>query len=431
MTKKTDELIFPMTLDYASEWSDWDVVRELTANAMDVDPNFTIEMKSDPAALVIKSRGSSLNVEHLLFGNSQKLGKETVGQFGEGLKLALLVLTRMGLNAEIYSGGKKYWNAPAEMAGKDVFKVCWRNGFKTDDQTVVAVRNWQYPAYEERFIRPGDPRIVHTDAFGRSILEEEVPNIYVRGVWVQKAKAYSQMYAFSYNLIDAKMNRDRCVVDIWKSNREIARIWAGIQDVDLLQRFWQAVHDQNGERDCQFHGIDIKGRKEMEQAFRSVYGEEAVVSTGEGASREAKYRGGKPVELGSLGNASLSNLAKMLVGTDTELVTAMSGGVRSHVPESRLANVEKKSLRVVRRLARRIGILEPIDAYALDEGIKGERQGDRIRLSLDVLQDPVTAVETWLHEEGHRQADARDVTPEHAEAIAHLAAQVIVGYATR
>jgi hypothetical protein len=109
------EIKFPITLDYVSDWGPWEVVRELATNALDSDPGFRMGMAD--GTLWIEDGGDNLAIRHLLFGVSEK-GSNAVGQFGEGLKLALLVLTRMGLAAHIYSGGQHLWNESAEMQGE-------------------------------------------------------------------------------------------------------------------------------------------------------------------------------------------------------------------------------------------------------------------------------------------------------------------------
>jgi hypothetical protein len=122
-----NEIVYPMTLDYVPEWNAWEVVRELASNALDADPGFRMYVNDD-GALVVKSQGGQLAVRHLLFGVSEKEEPNAIGQFGEGLKLALLVLTRMELTVHIYSGGKHLWNEPAELEGERVFKIVWKNG---------------------------------------------------------------------------------------------------------------------------------------------------------------------------------------------------------------------------------------------------------------------------------------------------------------
>jgi hypothetical protein len=319
-----NEIVYPMTLDYVPQWGAWEVVREVATNALDSDPGFAMGLNGD-GALVIKSKGNSLAVRHLLFGVSEKGSPDAISQFGEGLKLALLVLTRMGLTAHVCSGGRHIWNEPAEMEGERVFKLAWTNNVKDAGQTVVGIPGWPHETFEQRFIRPGDPRILHADPFGRHILEEATPNLYVKGVWVQGGKSYSTHYAFGYDLIDVEMNRDRGVIDAWKANFEIGKIWASVTDEGLLQRFWQGVKDGMGEKDCQLHGVQIGNRPGMKRAFQAVYGSDAVVETDRAMGREAAYRGAKVVSSFEIGGASLADLAKDLVGTDAQHVAAMEG----------------------------------------------------------------------------------------------------------
>jgi hypothetical protein len=426
----TNEIIYPMTLDYVPEWDAWEIVRELASNALDADPGFTMGLNDD-GALVIKSKGSQLAIRHLLFGVSQKDSPDAVGQFGEGLKLALLVLTRMGLTAHIYSGGQHLWNEPAEMQGEKVFKIVWKDNVQDNGQTVIGIPGWTDDTFEARFVRPGDPRIIHTDPFGRSILEEAPPNIYVKGLWVQRGGSYGSSYTFGYNLTDVHMNRDRGVVDSWDANKEIGKIWASVTDEELLERFWQAVKDEAGEKDCQVHGLQIKNKPGMKKAFQAVYGADAVVKTDSAMAREAEYRGATVLSRAVVGGGTLANLAEELVGTDAEHVAQMEGDSRVYMPDKKLGDRQRKYIGMLRRLARRIGIDGQIRGYVLPPEVKGESAKDGVRISVGALDDAQKAIEVWLHEQAHQEFGTPDATAQHATAIAKVAARVIASYATR
>jgi len=134
-----NEIIYPMTLDYVPDWGPWEVVRELATNALDSDPGFRMGQTED-GTLWIEDGGDNLAIRHLLFGVSEK-GPHAVGQFGEGLKLALLVLTRMGLTAHIYSGDQHLWNEPAQMQGERVFKVVWEAAGQPRQGTRIEIPN--------------------------------------------------------------------------------------------------------------------------------------------------------------------------------------------------------------------------------------------------------------------------------------------------
>lgn len=434
-----NEIVFPITLDYVAHWSDdgWPIIRELVTNAMDTDPGFRMSMGLDEGerteTLFIHSKGANLAIRHLLFGVSEKNGANAIGQFGEGLKLALLALTREGLTANIYTGGMHLWNRPAELYGEQVFSIVWEDYTMAagGKRTTIEIADWPYKTFEERFVRPGDPRILFTDPFGRSILEEDPPGIYVKGVWVQPARGHGRSYTFGYNLTDVEMNRDRGVVDSWNVNAETGKIWASVSDPALLRRFWQAVKDQMAEKSTNMHGCNIADKTGMRQAFQSVYGKDAVIAGDSGMQTEATYRGAKVITGSDVGGFGLKDIVSDLVGTDAEYVAEMEGGDRMYLPDKRLSEHKLKVLNLLRRMGRRIGSQAKISAYILPDGILGECHKNHIRISLTVLETEHAALCIWLHEEAHRDFKTADATAEHVAAVAKVAARVIITYARR
>jgi len=419
-----------MTLDYVKDWGSWEVVREIATNALDVDPNFVLEINND-GALVVKSEGGDLAIRHLLFGVTEKESESAIGEFGEGLKLALLVSTRMGVTAHIYSGGLHIWNEPHVLEGEQVFKLVWEDNPKAVGRTIIGIPNWSHGTFRERFVRPGDTRIVHTDQFGRYIMEEDSTSIYVKGVWVQNGASYGKYYALSYNLVDVGMNRDRRVVNTWKANQEIGKVWASVTDQTLLERFWQAVKDGAGEHDSSMHGVKIGSKPAMKRALQAVYGADAVVETDAAVAREAKYRGANVVARHELGGTTLADLAGSLVGTDQEHVMQMEGAEKIHMPDKKLGDRQRKLIRMLRRLALRIGMDHRVMAYILPDRVLGELANGDVRVSITQLEDAVDAIATWLHEEAHKAHGTVDATAEMADAVARVAARVIASYATR
>jgi len=425
----SNEIIYPMTLSYVKEWGAWEIVRELMTNALDVDENATVKI-NDKGALVVRSKGQPLGIHHLLFGVSEKPGTDAIGQFGEGMKLALLVLTRLGLTAHVYSGGQHIWNEPAEMAGQQVFKIAWRDGFRDTGETVIGIPDWDGEAFEDRFLCEGDSRIAYTDQFGRSILEQDVPDIFVKRVWVQKATGYGNHYAFGYDLRGVEMNRDRRAVDNWRVNLEIGRLWATVTDAELLERFWQAVKNGAGEHSCNMQGVQIADPAKMKSAFQSVFGRDAVLGTNPDATREATYRGALVVSSSTVGH-DLASIVSQLVGTDTEHIQQLEGASRVLVPDRKLSEHSLGVLRILRRLATRISFTGKIQAYILPEGEAGGSYRGDVCISLPKLSTLQTAIEIWLHETAHAEYETADSTSKHVDAVAAVAARLIVSYATR
>ena len=85
---------YPISSNYVSAWTVQDATRELLQNAMD-SGEWRVEADG---SLVNKG---TLRPEHFLLGCSEKTSSDAIGQFGEGLKLALLVLARNGYTVSI------------------------------------------------------------------------------------------------------------------------------------------------------------------------------------------------------------------------------------------------------------------------------------------------------------------------------------------
>ena len=428
------EIIYPITLDYVPDWGAWEVVRELATNALDADPGFTLELQEvcDPdlddvvKTLVITSKGYLVD-RHLLLGVSEKESENSIGQFGEGMKLAMLVLTRMSLTADIYSNGWHYWNMPAEMNGEKVFKIIWEECDGSRDLTAIHIPHWEYDTYEERFVRPGDPRILFTDPFGRMVLEESGdPQIYVKGVWVQRGRAYSTDFAFSYNVTDVKMNRDRGVIDSWDLTRETGKIWASVTDTDLLTRFWQAADDRLGERHVRLSVAPIESKRAHKAAIRRVHGRNAVVKTDDAAAKQAKYRGAKPIETGS----DLSSVAKDLIGSDVEHIQEIEGKSKVVITAKSLSERQTSTMQMLKRMAKRTGFEGRIQAYVLPQGVLAEYHKGNVRISVQELEHEKQALKAMLHEIGH-DGGAEDETTEHTQAALDAAVDIILSYARR
>ena len=101
MFEKIYEL--PISKDYVRHWGMNEGIREIIQNALDSESPFEWEFKDE--TLLIKSRHANLKPSTLLLGVTSKEGnKDAIGSFGEGYKIAMLVLIRCGYNVHIYNG---------------------------------------------------------------------------------------------------------------------------------------------------------------------------------------------------------------------------------------------------------------------------------------------------------------------------------------
>ena len=89
-----------LTSSYVQDWDFPMAVRELIQNGVDqetVHPNAAFSIEYEDGTIRLTNRNTKLRCNTLLLGRSSKQrSDETVGQFGEGYKIAALVLTRLG-----------------------------------------------------------------------------------------------------------------------------------------------------------------------------------------------------------------------------------------------------------------------------------------------------------------------------------------------
>lgn len=95
--------VYPLSMarDYVRHWGLSEAIREILQNAIDSkDSPFEFEFGED--WLKIVSSNAYLEPSTLVLGSTSKADdKESIGSFGEGYKLALLVLTRLGYTVHI------------------------------------------------------------------------------------------------------------------------------------------------------------------------------------------------------------------------------------------------------------------------------------------------------------------------------------------
>ena len=109
---KVRKIELTITPNYVSDWNFQDAVRELIQNGTDqqtLDPKNVFEISYDEQEniLQLSNSESTLEINTLLLGCSTKSNNtDTVGQFGEGYKIAALVLNRLGKTFSVYNNSK-------------------------------------------------------------------------------------------------------------------------------------------------------------------------------------------------------------------------------------------------------------------------------------------------------------------------------------
>lgn len=205
----------PLARDYVRHWGTVEAVRELLQNA--IDSESPLEYSFQSGTLSIRSRFATLPASSLLLGTTSKAdNSQKVGQFGEGYKIALLVLTREGKSVQVLNGDL-LWQPEFKQSrtfGTEVLSIresrCPENkgngleflieGLTDDDED--RIRKSFLPMQEQ----VGE--IVETSK--GQILLDRPGELYVKGLYVCQTKLW-----FGYNVKPEflRLERDRNTVD--------------------------------------------------------------------------------------------------------------------------------------------------------------------------------------------------------------------------
>lgn len=225
---------YPLNLspDYCSDWTPSNAIRELLQNALD-DPS-TFQYGFDDDTLHITSVGVELPLRTLLLGNTTKSSEsDSVGGFGEGYKIAMLVLVREGYDVTIYNGSK-IWTPVYEYCDtyeSDVLTVLERELHDNSDLTFIIDgidEDLKEEIIDSCLYLQGDLGEVLEGSRGRVLLDR--PNkLYVGGLYVTDTQ---MNYSYDFHPSVLKLNRDRQAVSGWDLSWATGSLWNEVSDSD-------------------------------------------------------------------------------------------------------------------------------------------------------------------------------------------------------
>lgn len=216
-----------LSTNYVRDWHAGEALRELVQNTVDSHTlGYRMEMYQSPGAkstIHFRNHGVTLRRSHLLIGETTKADRDDqVGQFGEGLKLALLVLARENVPVTIRTGSERW--VPRIQYSKtfkrDVLAIQITGGQPYINEVDIQVHGFGPKVFEAmrdicRHIRVPDYKI------GNSVLTDpaEKGKIYCKGVLI---KTESDAI-YGYDLRNLRLNRDRGLVDAASLREEVGK----------------------------------------------------------------------------------------------------------------------------------------------------------------------------------------------------------------
>ena len=225
---------------YVSHWGLLEAVRELLQNSLDSESPFVYEFvnrEDDTTTLLLNSEFTVLSPTTLLLGSTSKSdATDSIGSFGEGYKIALLVLTRLGNEVNI-ANGDKLWKprfkhnnkfneellvieeSPAALKNKGLtFEI---NGLSEDDVTGIinSCLQMQRNIGEKKSTKYGD------------ILIDRKGMLYVGGLFICETQLD---YGYNIKPEFIKLERDRQTVSEWDLKRISKDMWFETEEFDVI-----------------------------------------------------------------------------------------------------------------------------------------------------------------------------------------------------
>ena len=278
--------------NYVPTWTLVDAVRELFQNALDQQKQNSENEASwnyddVTGVLTISNATSKLTAASLLLGQTTKADdKSTIGQFGEGYKIATLVLLREGKNVVFYNyGAREIWRprfVKSRRFGTDILtffiekKAIWEKVPSAD--LVIAIEGISADEYYDQIVPSnlhlrGDFEVIEETEYGNII---NLPGkVFVNGLYVCDYEPYT--YGYNFKPEHIRLDRDRKMVNDFDLRWMASKMWSGSNNIDkVLEMISEDKADVAFLRDVSYSKkwCDLAAEK-----FKSVYGPEAIPVT--------------------------------------------------------------------------------------------------------------------------------------------------------
>lgn len=284
-----------LSRDYVPSWTVVDAVRELFQNALDQQTTVKgnemfFNYDEENQTLYIGNKSSVLNVETLLLGTSTKRNDpNTIGQFGEGYKIATLVLTRLGKKVVFYNyGNKEVWLPRFVKAkrynGAEILtffvdpKFFWQK--VPDNNLTITVDNITLDEYQDIVdsnLHCQDVGKVTKSEFGRILHDEKYKGkVFVNGLFVYNYNKYDYGYDFKPQYI--KIDRDRKLADSFELEWLSSKMWGGVDKKETIELVKKGSADVNYLTTSYYGSTNSLSDKAFDE-FKKDHGDRAIPVT--------------------------------------------------------------------------------------------------------------------------------------------------------
>lgn len=289
---------YPITSSYVSTWGMDEALRELIANAIDgeaeMGADFSYKYDASRRFLTLINQGARVDIRALYFGASSKGGDaRTIGQYGEGLKLAMLVCAREGHKLVIKNQNEQWIPSIAQdKLGQDALCVDIKDTPTKNQDFKVELWGVDEQMWEEaqaRFLRLSPCKKKEATRAGECLFDPDYKgHIFVKGVKV----TVMPQAQHGYNFFDLDIGRDRSIPTSWQLESAIAQIWAELatRTPEYSTQVFDLLMQDNAEAEgLRYNTSRISGLCAVD--FRDRYGQDAIPVVGVADAERLKHFG--------------------------------------------------------------------------------------------------------------------------------------------
>lgn len=280
---------FKLTLNpnYVPNWTtSWEAVREFVQNGLDArDKGHEFRAVWDPKKnqLKLSNQGAKLSRSDLLLGSTSKADDPTArGHFGEGFKLAMLVLARNKVKVKIRTGSET-WTPEivySEEYGSDLLQI--RTSPSKDDGHLTVVidsvseESWTRIKQLVIPLRDTPPKHISTSDGDILLDPSDKGRIFVKGISVFE----DPKLAYGYDFKKLDLDRDRKMANVYSLEWAIRNVMTEAIGADKFAatKLLELMNTGGTRESSCFDTYDIPQHigDKVKEAFCSAFGKDTL-----------------------------------------------------------------------------------------------------------------------------------------------------------
>ena len=285
------QIQYAMTSEYRKEWGPIEAVKEIVQNCLDnTEDNSTFQVSMD-GTITITTEEYILPMSTFALGESQNKNETTIGGFGEGFKLAMMVLLRSKCDPYIMFGSKLatcVFHHDQELE-RDLFSIIVRDHYCEEskesihyDETTFIIA-FPFELIEELKLKVNvfaESPMQEPGHKGVAILPDRPGEIFVNGLFVCNVEKFKYGYNFSPSRIH--LGCDRQIANPLGLAWETSQVWA--DTFDDPQEVLQMMTDEQLDVQDLHYFISKSNATELTKAFSERYGNVTIKPMGSSLS---------------------------------------------------------------------------------------------------------------------------------------------------